>query len=271
LEKGNFKRKKIYKNNFHKIELIYKSKSDNDFLRDYVLLTLHKPTNELMKQLNQLFDHLCLFPILNKIELAWDFYSPYTFQLWDLLKRHLFLKFQRSPSNKYGNTYYTNNIRRSAKGIRLYLRPISSDRKKYVRLELEIHRSIIKKLDIDFPICRDSLDVKWNKYFDFRRIDWSKMYKYCIKQNREQIKKRNVEDPHSVPLYIDYIQSWVSRLVDIPLMEAVEKLKRRFTGIPNYSRFLVSEDRLNHLVENAAREQKFGVEKMEWYYCSNLK
>jgi hypothetical protein len=97
------------------------------------------------------------------------------------------------------------------------------------------------------------------------------MYKYCVKQNREQIRKRNVEDPHSVTLYIDYIESWVSRLVDLPLMEAVEQLKRRFVGIPNYSRFFAPEDRLNHLVENAAREQKFGVEKIEWYYCSDLK
>ena len=60
-------------------------------------------------------------------------------------------------------------------------------------------------------------------------------------------------------LVLRQIEEWIRGLTKMPLMKAVEELKSKDYGIPNYSRFLVPMGKLNLLVQDAADTQGFGI------------
>jgi hypothetical protein len=263
LSSGNFERKRVYQENLTKIDFIYKPRSDKAFMRKKAILVLYQPSTESMNRVDSILKGLSIYCNISVIEFAFDFYSPFTFPLYEFLMRYLFLKYQRSPSRRYRNTYYTNNLRKSTKGIRVYLRPKDSDFKKYIRLELELHRAKIKNLHLTFPLTADKLDIDFRNYFDFKRIDFDKLYRHEVKQCRKQIIKLNLNDREGAQkgsqLLRCHIESWVTSLVDEPLMRAVERLKSKDYGVANYSRFLKPMNELNMLVEGAAYKQRFGL------------
>jgi len=84
------------------------------------LFILHQPNREMMSQLDYIFRRLGMYPVVSKIELAWDFSCVSVWDLHEFLRKHLFLKYQRSPAKRLKNTYYTNDLRRSVKGIQTF-------------------------------------------------------------------------------------------------------------------------------------------------------
>jgi len=259
LSSGNFERKRVYQSNSTKIDFIYKPGSDKAFMKKKAILVLYQPSTESMNRVDSILKSLSIYCSVSAIEFAFDFYSPFTFPLYEFIMRYLFLRYQRSPSRRYKNSYYTNNIRKSTKGVRVYLRPKDSDLKKYIRLELELHREKIKNLHLTFPLTAEQLNIDFRNYFDFRRIDFDKLYAHEVRQCRKQIIRLNLSDREGAQLLRCHIESWVTSLADIPLMQAVERLKSKDSGVANYSRFLKPMNELNMLVEGAAYTQRFGL------------
>jgi hypothetical protein len=198
-----------------------------------------------------------IYPLVSKIELAWDFSCVSVWDLHEFLRKHLFLKYQRSPAKRFKNTYYTNDLRRSVKGIRLYPRPIDSEYKDVVRLELEIHRPKIRDLKIAFPITSGDLDLDFRKFFEFGKMDWKKFIAYIVKQNWKHIGRINSKRPGCGDLILRQIESSCVTWADMPLMSAVEDLKTKPYGVKNVSRFLVPMYDLNALIEESAVRQRF--------------
>ena len=126
-----------------------------------------------------------------------------------------------------------------------------------------MHREKIKNLHFTFPLTADQLDIDFRNYFDFRRIDFDRLYRHEVKQCRKQIIKLNLNDREGThkgeQLLRCHIESWVTSLVDEPLMMAIERLKSKDYGVANYSRFLKPMNELNMLVEGAAYTQRFGL------------
>ena len=259
LKKGNFKRKRVYSNSAGKVDILYQSKEY--FIRPMFLFYLHQPSRSVMCQLHSAFKKLGIYPLVKKIELAWDFYLINVWGFQRVVEQHLFLKHRRSPSLKYKDTFYTNDLRKSVKGIRVYPRPKDSDYKDFVRLELEIHRPKIKKLGIDFPIQAHHLDLDFRNYFEFRMFDLKKLYNYFVRDsgNRRKIAEMNRRRAGMGQLVLRHIEEWIRNLTKMPLMQAVEELKSLDFGIPNYSRFLVPMGQLNLLIQDAADTQGFGI------------
>jgi len=257
LSKGNFKRKSTYENDHGTFDLIYNPKSTSVYMEGRFLVILHQPNTEMMGLLDQAFKETSIFPIVNKMELAWDFYGLSVWYLQEFLEQHLFLKYQRSPSRKYKNTFYTNDLRRSVKGVRLYPRPKYSEYKDCVRLELEIHRPKIKKLNIAFPIKASDLDLDFRNYFEYKKIDFRKVMNFLIQRHWKYIGKLNYEMPGQGCLIICQFESACTSWANMPLMEAIEDLRTKPYGIDNYSRFLVPMGDLNMLIEDAAYKQRF--------------
>jgi hypothetical protein len=177
--------------------------------------------------------------------------------LKEYFERHLFLKYQKSPSGYKKDSFYTNNLRKSVKGVRLYPRPKYSNHKKYVRLELELHRAKIKQMGIEFPPAPDQLDRDFRNHFEFRKWDAPKLYRYMINQNRRKIADANFRRPNSGQLGLRVIESWLRTVCNMPIMKAVEHLKSKEHCVPNYSRFLVPMNEWNLLIEQSANEQRF--------------
>jgi hypothetical protein len=257
LPAGKFERKIIYENDHGTIDLLYKPTVKDAYMKYHFLFILHQPTSEIMSQLDYIFRRSGIYPLVSKIELAWDFSCVSVWDLLEFLRRHLFLKYQRSPAKRFKNTYYTNDLRRSVKGVRLYPRPIDSEDKDVVRLELEIHRPKIQDLKIPFPIRAGDLDLDFRKFFEFRKIDWKKFIAYIVKKNWKHIGRINSNRPGCGDLILRQIESSCATWADMPLMSAVEDLKIKPYGIQNISRFFVPMDDLNNLIEESAVKQRF--------------
>lgn len=238
LPEGNFKRKKVYMNSSGTIDLMYRSKRfDGKFYKPMFLFYLHQPSRSVMYQLDAVFKKLGIFPLVKKIELAWDFYVNNVWGFQEMIEQHLFLRHQRNPSRKYKNTFYTNDLRQSVKGVRVYTRPKEFDYRDCVRLELELHRPKIKNLGIEFPVQAHHLDLDFRNYFEFRMFDLDKIYKYYIRNNgyRGRIVVINGQLGDTRDLFYQQYQDLVRYLARKPLMQAVEILKSEDYGIPNYA------------------------------------
>jgi hypothetical protein len=136
-------------------------------------------------------------------------------------------------------------------------------------LELELHRPVIRKLDIGFPVSFSDLEIDYSRFFEFRRIDAERLYKYVAKKNRKRCAKLNKErlKNEQMPLIkgggdilLRQTEEWVGYLDSLPLMEAVEYMKSKLHSVPNYSRFLVPMDGLNNLIQKVANKQRFGLQ-----------
>jgi hypothetical protein len=134
VKNGNYQRKREYCFKSSKINIFYKPKFKSEFVPQYSLLSIHQPDQYAIDMIRQVLFTLVEIPKLKKIELDWDFYTKSVWSLQEFLERHLFLKYQRGDCQIYKNTYYTNDLRQSTRGIRVYPRPIDNDNKKFVRL-----------------------------------------------------------------------------------------------------------------------------------------
>lgn len=252
LKKGNFKRKRIYINSSSNIDLLYKPIEKPFFVTKF-LLTLYQPGKDIISLFNHVFNKLFIQTKIKTIEFAWDFYGCNVWLLQEFLERHLFLKYQRKPSRRYKNTYYTNDIRKSSKGVRLYPRPKESEYKDYVRLELVLQRSIIKRMHLTFPIRSSYLDIDFRRYFEFRKFDFDKYYNYERKKSRGKISV--CARPGYGEAVLRHIESWLHTQANRPLMKSIEHLKSK--KLPNYARFFVPYGELNMLLEEAVATQRF--------------
>jgi hypothetical protein len=254
---GKFARKKIYENDHGTIDLLYKPKANDAYMKFNFLFILHQPNYEMMTQLDYIFRRSGIYPLVSKIELAWDFSCVSVWDLLEFLRRHLFLKYQRNPAKRFKSTFYTNDLRRSVKGVRLYPRPIDSEYKDVVRLELEIHRPKIRELKIPFPVRFGDLDLDFSKFFEFRKMDWSRLIAYIVKKNWKHIGRINSTRPGCGDLILRQIESSCTTWADMPLMSTVEDLRTKPYGIKNFSRFFVPMNDLNALIEDSAVRQRF--------------
>jgi hypothetical protein len=137
-----------------------------------------------------------------KMELAFDFFVKgiSTDEFKDIIRKHLCLTYQRSKSFNYKTTFYTNNVRKSSKGIRLYPKKISG--KPAVRLELEIHRSKIRDLNIPFPVTDKSLRIDYSQMFCFKKLDTEKLMNYELKKARHDIAMADIKRPEKGQLIL---------------------------------------------------------------------
>ncbi|MFH0813082.1 MAG: hypothetical protein V2A69_09635 [Pseudomonadota bacterium] len=253
LTRGIYTRKRVYQSPPDTIDLFYAPKIN--LIRPQFFIALHQPHPEIMQRINSIFIKLSISPKISKIELAWDFYVINIWGFKEFLERHLFLKYQRNSARKYEDTYYTNDIRHSIRGIRVYPRPKDAELKDYVRLELELHRNKIRDLGISLSSLANGVSVDISKFFEFKRWDWEKIDKYLTKKYRKQIAKADQRRPGSGALLRQHIRScWIRCALDKPMMEVVEEYKSKVNGLPNYSRFLIPLEQQNRIIPEATLE-----------------
>ncbi len=246
LEKGNYEMKRTFlysdKTNI-RIDVFYGSKS---LYTPAIKLNIHDPDSLFLRDLSSILNICHHHPKLSFVEMSFDFYSDDLKNLKDFLKAHLFMAYQskKSKSFKEENTFYTNNLRKSQRGMRVYPKL----EKNCVRMELDLKRSVIKKLNLTPPLAGiDSLDL--SKYFCFTEVDLQLLRKYLIWSARKQTDQANSRRSGSGNLIVCMIDSWLRSLciddyddkeidMERSMMGKVEILKSN-RGVPSYSRFLV--------------------------------
>jgi len=157
------------------------------------LISIHDPSEEFINFLSASCVYNNISLKLSKIELAYDFYNlsgDGRFELFDFLKTHLVLKNSRSkPSEQYLTTFYANQLKRSSKGLKVYLRT-DHNNKRLVRLELTFKRPLLKKLKIN-PSLKTIDLVNPSEYFLFMSVDENKLIEHLKWKSRKTHKSDN--------------------------------------------------------------------------------
>jgi hypothetical protein len=217
-----------------------------------------------MEIVDMILSDLLFDPKLMKMELAWDFYVKGipAFEFKEYLEKHLCLRYSRSKPFRIKSTFYTNNVRKSSKGVRVYPEKITQSYP--VRVELEIHRGKIRDLNIPFPITEESLNIDFTKMFCFKRLDLNKLMKSEIKKSRHDIAMANIRRPKMGQIILRTIEAYFDHIDSDSLMESLEKLKDKDHGVDNYDRFLVDMKEETALINDAVKRQGFVREKFSF-------
>jgi hypothetical protein len=252
LQTGNYGMKRVYENDYGDTVDIFHAQRQLSKGFNSLLITVRHPNQEIMSLLDSIFKYHEINPKVSVIEMTFDFYVDRIIDFNDSIKSHLFLKNQRSKSFTYGNTFYTNDLRNSTKGMRLY-RKLLETGQRFVRLELVLHRSTIYRLGLQFPLNNiDSLNL--SKFFYFARVKEDDVKKYTFRQNRRKLEQLKILDPFEAEIIEDHIESWL-RYSD-SLMGKVEAIRDDIMVI-NYSRFIKPLDDFNKKFFNIVSSQKF--------------
>lgn len=257
LSKGNYSFKDTYRhpNQIAVVEVIYQLKPEvreaHELKYGYCrlpafLITVHDPNQEIINLLSSSCVNRGIKLMVSKIELAYDFYNKTggsRIELYDFLKNHLLLKHSSSkPSENYSTTYYANQLKRSSKGLKVYLRPDHFN-KRLVRLELTLKRQLLRKLKID-PSLKTIDAVNPYRFFSFMSVDEDKLVDHLKWKSRRIHNNSTSRNKLLHDELIDrHVENYVHGLLlaPFPLMGKIVQLKSEY-GITNYSRFLVPNE-----------------------------
>jgi hypothetical protein len=173
----------------------------------------------------------------------------------------LFLKNQKSKSFRFKSTFYLDNIRRSTKDQKIYVKALDNSREQFIRVELTLRRPLIHRLKLDFPPAVEDFPIF--RCFEFRRFEEDRLRNYLIRRNRNLIAQMEQRRPGYGSLVESTINSWVNCNFQTghgdlkPLMEISEALKSSKGYLPNYSRFLKSVEDLNRGFSDMMASQRF--------------
>lgn len=126
-----------------------------------------RPTKCLLELMDEFFDGLGLAPRIRRLELSFDFHNSDPDSMWGFLLSHLYLRNQRSKAWFYRGTFYANNIRKSANGLRSY---VKFRKKWFARLELVLNKGPVRQLGLKWLINGlECFDLR--KHFTFMELD----------------------------------------------------------------------------------------------------
>ncbi|MBW2365482.1 MAG: hypothetical protein JRF25_10560 [Deltaproteobacteria bacterium] len=219
--------------------------------------------------MEDIFLKLQILPKVSKAEFAFDYYTDSPSWLLEEIAKHLFLSHNREEGFSFKTSFYTNDIRSSSKGIRCYLGP-KNKKKEFVRLELQLNRSVIRKLNIEFPLYKSDLNkIDFLKLFCFRQIDWDKLVKNYVYRSKNKIKIRDKMKKSCLPQRVigDIIGRWAMNGDSISVTKLADKLKE--LEVKNYQYFLPLCEHENNVIQQSAN---FGfnrfIRKSRQIYCN---
>lgn len=203
-------------------------------------IAVHDPTEAAM----QLIAHALHWSGLSRftaiprmVEIALDiqcnFHHSYLF--FEHIANHLFLPHQRQAAGSYrGLTYYSTNVRRAAKGHRVYQKNI--DGKWVIRLELVMNRPVLKRLRVNLTNAHTALSaLDLTPFIQFKTINIDGLGNFIVKR-RQPNKHRAIRQG----LMLAQLQSYLT-VNGQELMPQVEQLKKLGSGL-NLSRFVVRDE-----------------------------
>jgi len=262
LLKGKYKFKETYKHHTDIASVdVFHGLKDEYIGHPNFLLAVHDPSKELIDVLSSSCTNNGINLKVSKIELTYDFYNlsgKNRFEFFDFLKSHILLKSSRSkPSERYLTTFYANELKRSSKGLKVYLRKDFRN-KRLVRLELTFKRLMLKKLKIS-PSLKTIDSVNPSDYFLFMSLDENKLVNHLKWKSRrthksDNSRKKFIHDELIERHVENYVYGFL--LESFSLMGKIVKLKSE-SGIVNYSRFLVPHKDFTQMFTNKTRHQGF--------------
>lgn len=243
LKEGNYDMKRTYKSDddIVSIEIMHGVKST---YCPSLIIKIHDANKEFLTLLHSFYQYHGISTIVSEIELTFDFNTRNRIGLRDVLKSHVCLKNSKTKPCAYSwETFYANNLRKSDKGLKVYLRPRD---KEIVRLELTLKRPLIRRLGLEFPLSNiDSVDLL--KFFSFSFFDEKQIRNHLHWKNRKMIDKYEKRTKGYGSLVRSMINSRLNCIIEKndSLMEFLFAAKQTKILGNNYSRFIKPFDLFN--------------------------
>lgn len=201
-------------------------------------MMVKKPTRSILILLDAFFDELGLSPRIRKLELSFDFHTQDPGLMKDFIVSHLYLRHQRSKSKVFKSTFYSNDLRGSANGLRCYIKARKSEYT-FTRFELHLAKGPVRQLGIKW-LVNDLETFKLDKHIAFMEMDGERAVRTLVGRTaplsnpaptlREKLRSQ---------MWQRAAESWVRMETPehVGLMKQVEQMKDRETGMSKPERY----------------------------------
>ena len=259
--------KKIYILNIKgfKIELL------STFNNSELYLILLQPTTGLQIYLKSIIDQFEIIDlIVSCLELSFDFYHPdedIVFLIRDRIQKYLYHPYKRKDSFQYPieeEEFYSFYSTRGKTGkmIKVYIRPFKGqDSNKgllpfnMARIELTLFRSIIKNLEIPFPVLPENiLSLNLQKYIKFCSFDYEKFNRFILNPKRKKDPRRKEIEKQSGLT----IKKYCKLIEGQNLLNILEFLKK-IEGLQYHGYLIPMENENSILKEALAKKQGYDI------------
>jgi hypothetical protein len=209
-----------------------------------MMIYIYRPSKDTISLLNQLFKYYNLSINLYYVEFALDFYSENILYIKSFLERTLFLRNQIKRSFFYKGTFYSTDIRNSAKGTRQYTKHLGDC--VFERLELVLKSRPLRSNNITWPLANID-DINLWKFIDFKAINFQKLVDRVTDQY-----PMNTDDSL---LASEHITSLCNYLYCLPLMQVSDYFKDN--KLKYFNRCLIDLGWFRSWIDNQIKDQSF--------------
>ncbi|MCE5265973.1 MAG: hypothetical protein LLG97_20890 [Deltaproteobacteria bacterium] len=261
LNKGNYERKRIYRNIDRTLEFLYRLRDEKSSVPP-VRMHLRHPDQEMILIFSEIIQRCGLRVLTSVVEVTFDFCGKNLQDLMDFFHYRLFVRYQKSRPFRFEGerttTFYPEDCRSSeSKGMREYRKKFDDGSASF-RFELVLKRRILRRLGLEFPLSNID-EINWLSFFDFRQLDLDGLRDYLIWLQRKSIAEEALQPRiwrgSAIVSYIDYCHRPLLDN-DLSLMEKMRLIKTRL-NVRNYARFLIPLDRINQRFMTMVRAQRF--------------
>lgn len=195
------------------------------------------PTRGLLIVLDEFCDGRGITPRIRKLELSFDFISQDPGLMKEFIVAHLYLRHQRSKSKVFKGTFYTNDLRGSANGLRCYLKARKSE-KAFTRFELHLAKGPVRQLGIKW-LLNDLERFDLRKHFAFMEMDGARAVRTLVGRSAPTNPTDTLREKLKSKMWQRTAESWVRMETPehVGLMKQVEQMKDRDTGLNKAERY----------------------------------
>ncbi|PKL93108.1 MAG: hypothetical protein CVV20_05335, partial [Gemmatimonadetes bacterium HGW-Gemmatimonadetes-1] len=188
--------------------------------------------------LDEFCDGRGITPRIRKLELSFDFISQDPGLMKEFIVAHLYLRHQRSKSKVFKGTFYTNDLRGSANGLRCYLKARKSE-KAFTRFELHLAKGPVRQLGIKW-LLNDLERFDLRKHFAFMEMDGARAVRTLVGRSaptnptdtlREKLLEESLIVALVTVLFLLHVRSALVAIIVLPMGILLAFLAMRALGV----------------------------------------
>jgi len=190
-----YKRIRMFESNITgiKVSILY-GRNKNYSFYPCIGINIYKPDRKTIDWFDTICNSIGFVTSLSHVEVTLDF-SPYKYEIHELLWKHLFLKNHRGSS--YFNDgefspFYIGHKRKNSKSIILYQKPL--DDINVLRLEFRLNRKFIRKLGLELDCFEKINDINLPDLISFKELNRERLLKHLIWKHKSRLSEYDEDD-----------------------------------------------------------------------------
>ena len=247
-----YKRIRMFESNITgiKVSILY-GRNKNYSFYPCIGINIYKPDRKTIDWFDTICNSIGFVTSLSHVEVTLDF-SPYKYEIHELLWKHLFLKNHRGSS--YFNDgefspFYIGHKSKNSKSIILYQKPLGDIN--VLRLEFRLNRKFIRKLGLELDCFEKINDINLPDLISFKELNHERLLKHLKWKHKSRLSECDKIDKSLYIRQLSYIPNTYGGVVDE--MSYMKKIRY----INNPQRFFDDMPEANEALFGRIRNVKF--------------